>query len=94
MSKEKLKGRCSMCKNLGIDVVQVFPRYPMLPAPEFPFPSYYKCKSTNKLISTGDLETERECEHFIEIKDEKVLMERKLALTQKSLNLPPFTEIT
>ena len=76
MSKEKLKGRCTLCENLGTDVVKDYPRYPMLPAPEFPFPSYYKCKSTNELIRTDDVETKRDCEHFMKIKDEEVLWER------------------
>lgn len=78
MSKEKSKARCSICKNLA---VQVGPRYPVLPAPEFPFPPHCKCESTNEPIGIDDVETERECEHFMEIKDQTVLMERRFKLS-------------
>jgi len=77
MSKEKLKGRCIMCENL---VVQEAPRYPVLPAPEFPIPPKCKCKSTNEFIGIDDLETERECEHFIEIEDITVIGRRRFKL--------------
>ncbi len=77
MSREKLKGRCSICRNL---VVQVR-RYPVFPAPELPFPPQCKCKSTNETIAIDDVETERACEHFVEIKDQKALMEREFELS-------------
>lgn len=71
--EEKLKARCSICENLEL---QEAPRYPMFPPPEFPMPSSYKCKSTSEIMSRDDVETKRQCEHFVKIKDKKVLWER------------------
>ena len=67
--KEKLKARCSICENLGM---QEAPRYPVYPAPEFPMPPSYKCKSTNETIGRDDIEIERECEHFMKIEEDKL----------------------
>lgn len=65
MSKEKLKGKCSRCRNLqvlkyipfmerlltGVKPIQP-PRHGTLPAPEFPMrPYYYKCKVTNEFLT-------------------------------------------
>ena len=92
MSKEKLKGKCSRCRNLqvlteipltarfytGVKPIQP-PRHGTLPAPEFTMrPYYYKCKVTNEFLTRDDVETEREreCEHFKD-KDEKVLICQK-----------------